>query len=159
MRAAGIAAEKGHTNLFAFIGGIPEWRKFNYPMAIDKEWQNIKVNKIAPQDLKLLMERESLYILDVRPKDYKRDTSFIKGSLLCPLVYLADRYMEIPQARQIVITDWAMKQAPVAAKFLIKKGYPVFGVLKGGIERWKSENLPVEEREPTGKFGSLNPSK
>ena len=115
-------------------------------MTINREWQKRKVKKIAPQDLKVLLRKEDLYILDVRPQDFKRDASFIKGSLLCPLVYLADRYTEIPRDRRIVITDWAMKQSPVAAKFLTEKGYPVYGVLKGGIERWRSENLPVEER-------------
>jgi len=125
-------------------------------MSINKEWQEKKVNKIAPQDLKALLGREDLYILDVRPLEFKRDASFIEGALLCPLVYLADRYTEIPKDRRIVITDWAMKQSPVAAKFLTVKGYPVYGVLKGGMERWRSENLPVEEREPTAKFGPLN---
>ena len=125
-------------------------------MTINREWQQRKVNKIAPHDLKALLGKEDLYILDVRPQEFKRDASFIKGSLLCPLVYLADRYTEIPRDRRIVITDWAMKQSPVAAKFLTVKGYPVYGVLKGGIERWRSENLPVEEREATAEFGSLN---
>lgn len=125
-------------------------------MTINSEWQKIKVNKIAPQKLKCHLEKKDLYILDVRPQDFKRDASFIEGSLLCPLVYLADRYTEIPKELQIVVTDWAMKQSPVAAKFLTLKGYRVFGVLKGGIERWKSENLPVEEREPADTFGPLN---
>lgn len=73
-----------------------------------------------------------------------------------PLVYLADRYTEIPKDRKIVITDWAMKQSSVASKFLTVKGYTIVGVLKGGIERWKSENLPVEEREPAKKPDSLS---
>ena len=156
MRAARIAAEKGHTRVFAFVGGIPEWRKFNYPMTINREWQQIQVKKLAPRDLMALLETESLYILDVRPHDFKRDASFIKGSLLCPLVHLADRYQEIPKERSIVITDWAMKQSPVAAKFLTVKGYSIYGVLKGGIERWKSERLPVEEKEPRSEFPPLN---
>jgi rhodanese-related sulfurtransferase len=125
-------------------------------MTINKEWQKIRVNKIAPNVLMNLLAKEDLYILDVRPQDFKRDASFIKGSRLCPLVYLADRFKEIPKDRRIVITDWAMKQSPTAAKFLTVKGYQIHGVLKGGIERWRSENLPVEEREPTTKFGPLS---
>lgn len=51
-------------------------------MAINKEWQAIKVKKIAPKKLKELLEKEDHYILDVRPRDFKRDASFIKGTLL-----------------------------------------------------------------------------
>jgi len=102
------------------------------------------------------MKEKDFYILDVRPLDFKLNSSFIKGSFLCPLVYLADRYKEIPKDRQIVVTDWAMKQSPTAAKYLAIKGYPISGVLKGGIERWESEKLPVEQREATKKLLPLS---
>ena len=104
------------------------------------------------------MEKENIYILDVRPLNFKRDKSFIKGSKLCPLVHLIDRYTQLPKDRKIMITDWAMKQSPTAAKFLIEKGYTVLGVLKGGLERWKADNFPVEERELVKGIGPLNAS-
>ena len=142
--------------MYAFVGGIPEWRKFNYPMTINKEWQAVKVKMISPKKLSDRIKKGDLYILDVRPLNFKKNTSFIKGSFLMPLVFLADRYGEIPKNRPIVITDWAMKQSPVAAKFLTAKGYTVIGVLRGGLERWESEALPVEQRQPTHKVGPLS---
>lgn len=126
-------------------------------MFINHNWQKIKVKKIPPKDLAKIMNKESFYILDVRPLNFNKNTSFIKGSVLCPLVFLEARYPEIPEGRQIIITDWAMKQSPVAAKFLIAKGYPVLGVLKGGIERWEKEKFPVETRKPLAKRMSLSP--
>jgi len=102
------------------------------------------------------MKKKDFYILDVRPLDFKLNSAFIEGSFLCPLVFLADRYEEIPRDREIVVTDWAMKQSPIAAKYLQMKGYPIFGVLKGGIERWETENLPVEQRKPTKKLLPLS---
>jgi len=117
-------------------------------MVINPTWQKIKVKKIPPKGFADLIKGENLFILDVRPLNFERNTSFIKGSVLCPLVYLADRYPEIPKGKSILITDWAMKQSPIAAKFLIAKGYTVVGVLKGGMERWESEKLPVEARKP-----------
>ncbi|MBT3256962.1 MAG: rhodanese-like domain-containing protein [Deltaproteobacteria bacterium] len=122
-------------------------------MTIDDEWQKIRVNKIVPKKLAALFKEKNLYILDVRPLDFKKNTSFIKGTLLCPLVYLSDRYMELPKEREIIITDWAMKQSPTAAKFLTTKGYNIIGVLKGGIERWESEKFPVENKEPSKEIG------
>ena len=130
---------------------MPEWRMFNYPMVINPTWQKIKVKKIPPKALLKRMDSEDFFILDVRPLNSVKNAPFIKGSVRCPLVYLAERYHEIPKEQSIVITDWAMKQSPVAAKFLIAKGYPVAGVLKGGVERWEIDKLPVDVRKPPKK--------
>jgi rhodanese-related sulfurtransferase len=123
---------------------------------INKAWQKIKIKKIRPKELARLMKEKDFYVLDVRPLDFKLNSAFIKGSFLCPLVFLSDRYKEIPKDRQIVVTDWAMKQSPIVAKYLRMKGYPIFGVLKGGIERWETENLPVEQRKPAKKLLPLS---
>lgn len=125
-------------------------------MTINKEWQAVKVKKINPKSLNGRIDDENLYILDVRPLNFKKNTAFIKGSFLMPLVFLADRYTEIPKNRPIVITDWAMKQSPVAAKFLTVRGYRVIGVLRGGLERWEAEHYPVEQRQPTNKVSPLS---
>jgi rhodanese-related sulfurtransferase len=148
LRAARIAAKRGYTKALAFVGGIPEWRKFNYPMAIDKTWQKIPVKKLAPIAFKSLWDTQKFYVLDVRPLNFKRDTSFITGAHHCPLVHLEERYTAIPKDQSVLITDWAMKQSPIAAKFLIQKGYLIEGVLKGGMERWKAESYPYESRDP-----------
>jgi rhodanese-related sulfurtransferase len=146
-RAAGLAAAKGYKKVFAFIGGIPEWRRYNYPMTIDKDWQNIKVKKFSPIKLIQLLEKENIYLLDVRPLNFKRDSTFIAGASFCPLVFLNKRYTQIPKDKKIITTDWAMKQSTTAARFLKQKGYNVLGTLKGGLERWKQENHPVEIRD------------
>ncbi len=125
---------------------------FNYPMVANQEWNKIKVNKFSPKKLLQMFERETFYILDVRPMNFQLNPSFLKGSVLCPLVFLFDQYKEIPTDQNIIITDWAMKQSTVASKFLIAKGYKVVGVLKGGIERWVKEGFPVEKRIPTGEL-------
>jgi rhodanese-related sulfurtransferase len=137
----------GYVNVYCFTGGIPEWMHHNYPMTINERWEGFRFEKIAPKDLLQALERENIFVLDVRPEDFERDSSFLKGSVHCPLVHLHDRYSSLPRDRQIIITDWAMKQSPSAAKFLIDKGYKVSGILKGGLERWKEEGMPVEERK------------
>lgn len=124
-------------------------------MFVSKDYQKIRVRKLSPQKLKKFIEKNSPYILDVRPLKFERDTSFIKGAKHCPLVFLADKYKEIPKDRDIVITDWAMKQSVTAGKFLILREFPIKGVLKGGMERWKGIEYPVEQRTPTEGVGSL----
>ena len=90
----------------------------------------------------------ALETLDVRPEDFQRDAGFIAGARHCPLVHLGERFPALPANRKIIISDWAMKQSPAAAKFLTRKGYTVAGVLLGGMERWQAERLPVEQRTP-----------
>ncbi len=114
---------------------------------VNKEWQSHKVNKVSPEKLEQLLKEQDFYILDVRPRDFIKNASFIKGAYFCPLVHLTHWYTEIPRDKPLIITDWAMRQSVIAAKFLQGKDYQVFGILKGGIERWKAENRPVEERD------------
>ncbi len=125
-------------------------------MVINPTWQKIRVKKIPPKALEKRIKSENPFILDVRLLNPDKNESCIEGSVSCPLVFLADRYHEIPKEQPIVITDWAMKQSPVAAKFLIAKGYRVAGVLKGGTERWESEKFPVTTRKPYEMLGSLS---
>lgn len=116
-------------------------------MVVNKKWQSQKINKISPEKLEQLLKSGDYNILDVRPSDFIKNASFIEDVYFCPLVHLAKWYPKIPQDKPLIITDWAMRQSVIAAKFLQGKGYKVFGVLKGGIERWKAENKPVEERD------------
>lgn len=61
---------------------------------------------------------------------------------------MTDRLNEIPKDKSIILTDWTMRQSPLAAKFLIANGYKnILGVLKGGLIRWAAEGYPVEMRE------------
>lgn len=116
-------------------------------MVVNEEWRTLQVNKIPPVELHKLLNEKDFYILDVRPRDFIKNASFIEGSYFCPLVHLSKWYIKIPKDKPIIITDWAMRQSVIAAKFLIDNEYQIYGVLKGGIERWKEENLAVEERD------------
>ena len=148
MRAAGLAAQRGYHRVYTFIGGIPEWRRFNYPMTVDPEYQRIPVTRLEPRRVQKLLCDPGYFLLDVRPEDFQRDAGFIAGARHCPLVHLGERFPALPANRKIIISDWAMKQSPAAAKFLTRKGYKVAGVLRGGMERWQAEQLPVEQRTP-----------
>lgn len=150
---------KGHTEVYYFTGGIPEWRYFNYTMTTSEEWQKVKVTKLPPHEFqKILNEDKNIFLLDVRSLDrqtltlddldFQFDNStlagnYIKGARHCPLVFLEDNFHLIPKNKKILITDWIMKQSTIAAKFLTMQGYEVVGILKGGTSRWQAEGLPL----------------
>ncbi len=148
-RAAKIAVSMGYTNVKWFRGGIGEWRKFRYPMVVDKELLKIKVRKLSPTKLKRLMTDEKAFILDVRPKwwrDVKQvPVGMIQGTdITIPLLELGKRLTELPRDRTLVLTDRIMRQSVHAAKFLVSKGFKIGGVLKGGAKRWETEGLPMQ---------------
>jgi rhodanese-related sulfurtransferase len=115
-------------------------------MVINPDWRDYKVKKISPGDFAALLAKKGTFVLDVRPLEFSRNNSFIPGSTHCPLVYLDKYYDEIPPKCDILLVDWAMISSTNAAKFLLSKGYRVKGVLKGGIERWITEQRMVEVR-------------
>ena len=130
--------KRGYTKVYRFAGGIPEWRGFNYPMLVDEKFTKIRVNKLSPDKVAELLKEEDIFILDVRPH-FLKEPEIIKNSVRIPLTDIIERLSEIPRARDILITDWTMKQSLSAAKYLAGKGYRILGVLKGGVLRWKTE--------------------
>ena len=146
-RATRQAVEMGYQKAFWFQGGIPEWRRFNYPMEEDPALMGIAVRKLSPLRLQDILAVDSVYVLDVRPLWWAETDAAIAGAHFIPLVELHERYSELPKERDIVIIDGAMMQAPSAARYLTAKGYSVLGVLKGGILRWEHEGLPAAHRK------------
>ena len=115
-------------------------------MVINEEYTEIKVAKLSPEEIMQLIEQEAPLIVDVRPENFRINQSYIKGAIHCPLVDLVRRTPEFPKDRPLLITDWAMKQSPIAAIYFTKKQFRVLGVLKGGIGRWVQEKRPTEDR-------------
>ncbi len=118
-------------------------------MEINEEFMSIEVHKFTPDKLKELMAREDIFLLDVRPEKYEGLSGFIEGTVFCSLLYLEERYTAIPRDKKVVVVDAFMKQSPIAAKFLIHKGYTVAGVLRGGVANWSKKGFPVVEEALT----------
>ena len=116
-------------------------------MTSNPEYAGITPKKLSPQAVDDLLKTKQPFVLDVRPASFARCKLFIKNSIHIPLLHLSENLNKIPKDREIIIIDWAAKQSPLTAKFLMKKGYKVLGILRGGIEVWDSEGRIVEERE------------
>jgi rhodanese-related sulfurtransferase len=113
-------------------------------MYLDERSRKIKIKKYYYFELdKLIKTEKNLFILDVRPENFSKLTIFIKGTVRCSLMTLNKHYTLLPKDKDIIITDAFSKQAAFAAKFLVKNGYNVKGLLKGGIGNWEKQNLEV----------------
>lgn len=138
--------QDGYTHVYWFPGGISEWRSFNYPLEAKNKYKGIKVNKLRPSEVQNRIAQGDVLIIDVRPRNFSKDSNFIPGAKNFPLLTLVEDSHRLPKDKAIILTDWTMRQSPLAAKYLSLNGFKVLGVLKGGLIRWESEGLPVEQR-------------
>jgi len=146
------AINMGYTRVHWFQGGIPEWRRYDYPMYIDKEMNRINVKKLRVNKVSELIDNKNAFVLDVRPLALDGTQSYIFDSLHIPLLHVQDNLAFIPSDRPIIVVDAFMKQSISAAKFLTKHGYRVAGVLRGGMNKWKKASMPVVGKEDVQVF-------
>ena len=93
-----------------------------------------------------LINREKAIVIDVRePGEYA--VAHVAGSRNVPLGRL-EVAPELPKnkTRPVILVCATGKRAATAAKALTVKGYTQAVVLSGGIEAWKTANLPIESK-------------
>ncbi len=105
-------------------------------------WQWISGNEVQSK----MREGSSLWLIDVRSTD-AFNALHIEGSVNIPAEALAHK--KFPLQKTLIIADDVLGQrkAREAAEALAKKGHEHVLVLEGGIAGWKSEGLPVVEKE------------
>ena len=142
-RSAMDAIKLGYSKVHWFKGGIPEWRKYDYPMYINEEMNKINVKKLRVHEILDLIEYQNAFLLDVRPFWFVGTQNYIYSSINLPLLELINHIKILPKDRSIVVLDAFMKQSVSAAKFLSSKGYNIAGVLRGGMNKWEKAGMPV----------------
>lgn len=89
-------------------------------------------------------EKESIILLDVRtPEEIKTDGK-IPGSLLIPLDDLPNQIHRLNKDKKILVYCRSGMRSVSASRLLSSLGFKVYNI-KGGINSWKSEGLPVEK--------------
>jgi phage shock protein E len=101
---------------------------------------------ISPADASTLIEKDTaLVILDVRtPGEFNSGTGHLKNAILIPVGELENRLQELESAKDKTILVYCRSghRSGIATDVLIKNGFKVRD-LQGGINHWKSEDLPV----------------
>ena len=84
-------------------------------------------------------------VFDVRgPDEFDGPLGHITGAINLPLNELPARLTELVyQSRPIVVVCKTDRRSSMAAQQLRKAGIPNVSVLRGGIEQWRAESLPV----------------
>lgn len=132
----------GYKNVMVYSEGIHGWAEAGLPVKREKAIPKPQILALAPSELQ---ERvQDAYLLDVRLEGvYKQ--GHIKGSRNIPIHLLTRRFQEIPTGKKIIIIDTIGSPAYVPAGWFLKsKGYDIM-MLKGGMNAWEKEGLPLEK--------------
>ena len=99
--------------------------------------------KISPQFLISLVNNENAFIVDLRNSELFNQ-GHITGSINIPFNNLSKRFNEIPEnSKSIVLVCDMGNVSPNAGELLKKEGFKDLLILRGGVNEWKLQNLPL----------------
>ena len=98
--------------------------------------------KISPQNLVALSNNETAFIVDLRDSEQFQN-GHITGSINIPFLNLSNRTNEIPQDKSVILVCEMGNVSPNAGELLKKEGLKELLILKGGINEWRIQNLPL----------------
>ncbi len=112
--------------------------------------------RVDAQELSKLMQSDKPpYVLDVRSQG-EWQTAHIDNTHLLPLNDVLEHIDSLPKDREIIIMCASGNRSSTAASLLSQRGVTHLTDLRGGIEGWQQEKLPVVSQS-TGD-GSAKPS-
>ena len=99
--------------------------------------------KISPQFLISLANNENAFIVDLRNSELFNQ-GHITGSINIPFNNLSKRFNEIPEdSKSIILVCDMGNVSPNAGELLKKEGFKDLLILRGGVNEWKLQNLPL----------------
>lgn len=123
------------------IGDVQAYEQFcGLPPTEEVEKEEVLADyDITPKELKDMMDANpDLYILDVR-EPHEIVICVIEGTGKIPLGDVAERYLEVPNDRDVVVHCKLGGRSAQAVEFLQSKGYTNVKNLAGGILRWADD--------------------
>jgi sulfur dioxygenase len=114
----------------------------------DADWAPLAVTFAGIPELQpdwLAENPAGVQILDVRePDEFTGALGHIAGAKLIPLGSLNQRFSEISKDKPVVLVCRSGARSAQATVMLKNAGYAKVANLAGGMQRWRSQNLPVE---------------
>jgi len=133
----------GYKNIQVYSEGIAGWVKAGFPLNKDETIPRSEIPPLTPSELQGKLE--DVYVLDIRSVGLY-EQGHIKGSRNIPFHLISRRFQEIPTGKRIIIIDLLGNPAWVPIGWFLKsKGYNDVMMLKGGMNAWEKEGLPLEK--------------
>lgn len=101
---------------------------------------------VTPQEAKALIEsRTDLLLVDVRSPDEFRSGS-LPGARLIPFWDFAKGRYDLPKDKPILLICAVGGRSLACGQMLAAQGYPEVYNLKGGLEAWAEQRVPLPRR-------------
>jgi rhodanese-related sulfurtransferase len=98
--------------------------------------------------------RDNPLIVDVREPD-EFATVRVEGAALLPMSTFADRHVELPKDRPLLVMCHLGGRSAAATAHLIRGGWTDVVNVAGGIDAWERAGLPVRRGAPEPGEGDL----
>lgn len=143
-RAAKQAVALGYQNVFAFRDGLPAWTEEGYPTEAVEKLPDYKVTVISTASLATMLDSNDTILLDVcLSVDAEKFWIDTPNRIHIPLNELQDRLDELPRNKKIAIVCLKGKRSPMAARYLMGKGFMHVFTVDGGMQKWVLELRPI----------------
>jgi len=113
-----------------------------------------QIKLIDVQDLKKLIDRQAVELVDVREAD-EFASERIDGAILVPLSKFDIQQISNSPDKQVVLYCRSGNRSHRAAEKLIDAGYAEVTHLKGGIMAWRSQGMPIKAAGSLVFFGTI----
>jgi rhodanese-related sulfurtransferase len=127
-----------------FRDGIPGWLLAGYETASIERLPRVDAPNILTAELnRMISAKEEFVLIDIRI--VSQATQWVEHSQrrLIALDDLPDMYTELPRDQKIVFMDLNGRRSPIAARYLLSKGFTDVARVNGGMRQWVVDGFPV----------------
>lgn len=144
--SAETAIKMGYKNVYWYREGIEGWKKAGYNTQYNLALPKGPLPPKEPSELfQQLQNKEDIILVDIRDEATQKKLGKISGvTIHLPLYRLHNLYRELPKNKLLVIYDSKGLQSSTACRYLYQRHFDKVTWLKGGLEAWVQEKLPVE---------------
>lgn len=98
---------------------------------------------LAARDVKALLAKGNVFLLDVRTPDEYRQ-AHLKGAVLIPVNEIERRLREVPKNRPVVVYCAVGSRSGIVAGYLAGKGFSEVYNMSDGIVGWYRNGFSIE---------------
>jgi hydroxyacylglutathione hydrolase len=126
----------GYDNISGYLaGGFPSWFKQGKQIETTGIW--------SPHDLAEHLDDPSVFILDVRDINHRKEDGHIRGSHHIYVGQLEEKLQDVPHDGHVVVYCDAGFKGSIGASILQKHGYRHVTNLLGGTQGWQAAGYPL----------------
>jgi len=143
--AANILIENGFKKIYDMGGGILEWKKNSFPLAVEEE----SISEIIPitvdEAYEIFINNKNYLFVDVRSEE-EYNSGHIEAAIHIPVTEIGNRLNELPKDRPIIVycNGSSCARSGRAAAILLENGFKeIYDLVGGGITEWEKKGYPV----------------